>query len=277
MKPKVAFYWCASCGGCEEAVLDLAEGVLNVVAAVDIVFWPVALDFKAKDIEAMDDGEIAISFVNGAVRTSHQLEMARLMRRKSKLVVAFGACAQMGGIPGLANLTTAKDTLREVYGDGDLPALEFRANGHTLKLPKLFDCVFALDRAIPVDYYVPGCPPSPKIVTEMFQTLLDGPLPEPGAVLAPDHAMCDECPRRDGRPQELKLDRFHRVQERMIDTGQVHPGARYTVPGPGHARRLRFALHRRKHALHRMFRTHQPHARLRREGAVLHRVGNRRQ
>lgn len=218
MKPKVAFYWCASCGGCEEAVLDLAEGVLNVVAAVDIVFWPVALDFKAKDIEAMDDGEIAISFVNGAVRTSHQLEMARLMRRKSKLVVAFGACAQMGGIPGLANLTTAKDTLREVYGDGDLPALEFRANGHTLKLPKLFDCVFALDRAIPVDYYVPGCPPSPKIVTEMFQTLLDGPLPEPGAVLAPDHAMCDECPRRDGRPQELKLDRFHRVHERIIDT-----------------------------------------------------------
>ena len=101
MKPKVAFYWCASCGGCEEAVLDLAEGVLNVVAAVNIVFWPVALDFKEKDVEAMDDGSIAISFINGAVRTTHQLEMARLLRRKSKLVVAFGACAQLGGIPGL--------------------------------------------------------------------------------------------------------------------------------------------------------------------------------
>ena len=51
-KPKVAFYWCASCGGCEEAVVDLAEKILDVVGAVDIVFWPVALDFKRADVEA---------------------------------------------------------------------------------------------------------------------------------------------------------------------------------------------------------------------------------
>ena len=59
MQTKVAFYWCASCGGCEETVVDLAEGILDVVAAVDIVFWPVALDFKRKDVEAMPDGSIA--------------------------------------------------------------------------------------------------------------------------------------------------------------------------------------------------------------------------
>jgi F420-non-reducing hydrogenase small subunit len=219
MKPKVAFYWCASCGGCEEAVLDLAEEVLNVAAAVDIVFWPVALDFKEKDVEAMDDGSIAISFVNGAVRTTHQLEMARLLRRKSKLVVAFGACAQLGGIPGLSNLTTGSDTLREVYGDADHPQRELRDDGHALTLPRLFDAVFALDRAIPVDYYVPGCPPSPKIVADAFQVLLAGQLPEPGTVLAPDRAMCDECPRKDTHAPDLKLDRFYRVQERVLDTG----------------------------------------------------------
>jgi len=217
MKPKVAFYWCASCGGCEEAVLDLAEEVLNIVAAVDIVFWPVALDFKEKDVAAMEDSSISISFVNGAVRTTHQLEMARLLRRKSKLVVAFGVCAQLGGIPGLSNLTTASDTLREVYGAADHPQSEFREDGRTLTLPKLFDSVFALDRTIPVDYYIPGCPPSPKIVADAFQVLLGGELPEPGTVLAPDRAMCDECPRRDTHPQELKLDRFHRVQERVLD------------------------------------------------------------
>jgi len=217
MKPKVAFYWCASCGGCEEAVLDLAEELLNVVAAVDIVFWPVALDFKQKDVEAMDDGAIDISFINGAIRTTHQLEMARLLRRKSRIVVAFGVCAQLGGIPGLANLTTADGILKEAYGASGNPQLAFRDDGHTLTLPKLFDSVFALDRAIPVDYYVPGCPPSPRIVGEAFQALLSDPLPEPGTVLAPDHAMCDECPRRDTHPQELKLDRFHRVQERVLD------------------------------------------------------------
>ena len=102
-KPKVAFYWCASCGGCEEAVVDLAEDILKVTAAVDIVFWPVALDFKRKDVEAMEDKSIAVSFINGAVRTSEQKEMVELMRRKSGLVVAFGSCSHLGGIPGLVN------------------------------------------------------------------------------------------------------------------------------------------------------------------------------
>jgi F420-non-reducing hydrogenase small subunit len=80
-KPKVGFYWCASCGGCEEAVVDLAEDVLKVVEAVDIVFWPVALDFKRSDVEAMKDGELAACFVNGAIRTSEQEEMAELLRK----------------------------------------------------------------------------------------------------------------------------------------------------------------------------------------------------
>ena len=75
-KPKVALYWCASCGGCEESVVDLAEGILDVVAAVDIVLWPVAMDFKKKDVEAMADDSILVSLINGAVRTSEQEEMA---------------------------------------------------------------------------------------------------------------------------------------------------------------------------------------------------------
>jgi F420-non-reducing hydrogenase small subunit len=220
MKPKVAFYWCASCGGCEEAVLDLAEEILNVVAAIDIVFWPVALDFKTETIEAMEDASIAIGLVNGAIRTSHQLEMARLLRRKCGLVVALGACAQQGGIPGLSNLTTARETLSVVYPEGSAPQLEFRDHGHTLTLPRFFDSVFPLDRAIPVDYYIPGCPPSPKIMADALQVLLSGKLPEPGTVLAPDRAMCDECPRRDSHPDELKFDRFHRIQDQVIDTGR---------------------------------------------------------
>lgn len=69
-KPKVAFYWCASCGGCEEAVVDLEEQILKVVDAVDIVLWPVAMDFKRKDIEAMPDKSIAVAFINGGIRMS---------------------------------------------------------------------------------------------------------------------------------------------------------------------------------------------------------------
>ena len=78
-KPKIAFYWCASCGGCEEAVVDVAEQILDVVAGADIVFWPVALDFKRSDVEQMPDGSILATFLNGAIRTSEQEEMAGLL------------------------------------------------------------------------------------------------------------------------------------------------------------------------------------------------------
>ena len=102
-KPKIAFYWCASCGGCEEAVVDLGEDLLAVVELVDVAFWPVALDFKRADVEALDDGELAAAFINGAVRTSEQEEMARLLRRKSA-AVRVRQLRLSGGIPGLANL-----------------------------------------------------------------------------------------------------------------------------------------------------------------------------
>ena len=93
-KPKVAFYWCASCGGCEETVVDLAEDILGVVAAVDIVLWPCAMDFKKADIEAAADKSIVAAFINGAVRTTEQEEWVRLLRRKG------GPHAQRLQLPG---------------------------------------------------------------------------------------------------------------------------------------------------------------------------------
>ena len=49
-KPKLALYWASSCGGCEIAVLDIKEKILEVDAAFEILFWPVAVDFKVKDV-----------------------------------------------------------------------------------------------------------------------------------------------------------------------------------------------------------------------------------
>ncbi len=224
-KPKVAFYWCASCGGCEEAVVDLAEGVLNVVAAVDIAFWPVALDFKRHDVEAMADGALLASFVNGAIRTTEQEEMAHLLRRKSQVLVAFGSCAQLGGIPGLANLSSRDEIFRTVYKDapstvnpeGALPKSLYRNNGDCVSLPGFYETVRALSQIVDVDYYIPGCPPTPKIIQQAVGALLSGKAPEKGSVLAPDRALCDECPRKDTRPEKLTLTAFKRPQEILID------------------------------------------------------------
>jgi len=225
MKPKVAFYWCASCGGCEEAVVDLSEAILDVAAAVDIVLWPVALDFKKADIEAMPDRSIAAAFINGAIRTTEQEEWARLLRRKSQFVLAFGSCAQLGGIPGLANMWDRKSIFEAVYSEapstenpeGVTPQRQHKLNGESLTLPGFFDTVRKLDDVIDVDYYVPGCPPTPKLLAAAVQTLLGGDLPAKGAVLAPDHALCEDCPRKDTKPVKLALAEYHRPHEVIVD------------------------------------------------------------
>ena len=225
MKPKVAFYWCASCGGCEEAVVDLNEVVLDVVEAVDIVFWPVALDFKVSDVEALADGELAAAFINGAIRTSEQAEMVELLRRKAGAVVAFGACAWLGGIPGLANLYSRESILELVYGgspsttdgDGVRPLEEFSAPEGRMTLPHFDEDVRTLDQVIDVDYYLPGCPPPASLIAGAVMALLEGRLPEKGSVLAPDEPLCRECPLAATKPEDPRLKGFKRPQEILAD------------------------------------------------------------
>jgi F420-non-reducing hydrogenase small subunit len=224
-KPKVAFYWCASCGGCEEAVVDLAEAILDVVAKVDIVFWPVAMDFKHKDVESMANGSITVAFLNGAIRTSEQQDMARLFRSKSQLLVALGSRSQLGGIPGLANLFDRASILQEVYvqtpstinDEQTLPQTHYQDNGHSVELPAFQQTVCSLDQVVDVDYYIPGCPPTPKTFAAALQILLGNKLPAEGTVLAPDCALCDECPRKDTKSEKPVFTEFKRPQQMLVD------------------------------------------------------------
>lgn len=224
-KPKVAFYWCASCGGCEEAVVDLNENLLVVADAVDIVFWPVAMDFKKKDVEALQDGAIAVSFINGAVRLAEQEEMVHLLRRKSGLVVAFGACAHLGGIPGLGNFHDRKsifarqflDAPTMVNPEGVLPQTATMVDVGELTLPAFFDTVQTLDQTIDVDYYLPGCPPPPDLIMNAVNAILEGKLPAKGTVLAPTKALCETCPVRDSKPEKLAIREIRRPWQVRMD------------------------------------------------------------
>ena len=224
-KPKVAFYWNASCGGCEEAIVDLAEDILKVVEAVDIVLWPVALDFKRKDVEALKDGEIAVTFLNGAVRTSEQEDWAKLLRRKSGLVVAFGSCAHLGGIPGLANFSDREAVFRTAYHetastenpDGTEPQLKTKVPEGELELPEIWDRVCALDQVIDVDYYLPGCAPPADLIMEAVGAILKGELPPKGSVLAPDKSLCDTCDRNESKPDKIEIRELKRPHETFMD------------------------------------------------------------
>jgi len=224
-KPKVGLYWCASCGGCEESVVDLAEDILAVVEAVDIVFWPVAMDFKYSDVEAMADGELAVTLINGAIRTDEQEHIAKLLRKKSKLIVAHGSCAHLGGVVGLANLYKGKDILNRAFKEvpsvenpkGTMPQLKTGKPPKELELPGFHDIVRTLDQVVDVDYYIPGCPPTPDLIKNAIMAILEGKLPPKGTVLAEQKALCDTCSRRETKPEKVTLSEFKRVYEKEWD------------------------------------------------------------
>ncbi|MGB9720506.1 MAG: oxidoreductase [bacterium] len=224
-KPKVALYWCASCGGCEEAVVDLAEDILKVVDAVDIILWPVALDFKYKDVEAMPDKSILVSFINGAIRNSEQEHIVKLLRQKSQLVVAFGACAHLGGIPGLANIANRKEIFETAYKStpttanpkGTYPQTVTEIPQGKLTLPEFYDTVKSLDQTIDVDYYLPGCAPPPDLIMKGIQTLLSGNLPPKGTVIASEKSLCETCPRNKTKPDKMVIKEIKRISEVIAD------------------------------------------------------------
>ena len=216
-KLKLASYWASACGGCDVAILDTHEKILDIAAAADIVLWPIALDFKYKDVEAMPDRQIDVTLFHGAIRNSENEHLARLLRAKSKVLVAFGTCAHLGGIPALANLFDKKSIFRRVYHDspstvnpeGAEPETKCRVPEGELKLPEFFDTVRPLDHLVEVDYYVPGCPPTPRQIWNVVQAIAGGTLPARGSVVgASEKTQCDECQLKKN---EKKITGFKRL------------------------------------------------------------------
>ncbi|NWF52008.1 MAG: oxidoreductase [Nitrospirae bacterium] len=214
-KPKIALYWCSSCGGCEESIIDLAEDILEIAEKIEIVFWPVALDFKYKDVEMLEDKEIIASFINGAIWTDEQEQIARLLRKKSRLVIAHGTCAHLGGVVGLANFYSRKDIFNRVYKQ--VPSVKNPQGilpGHS----NFHERVKSLSQVIDVDYYVPGCPPPPMLLKDAILSILQKDLPPKGSVFGDKRALCYTCSRLETKPDDLKINEFKRLYEIEYDS-----------------------------------------------------------
>lgn len=208
-KPKFAMYWAASCGGCEIATLNIHEKILAVDEIFDIAFWPVAADFKYEHVRSYPDGYIDLCLFNGAIRSSENEEIARLLRKKSKVLVAFGSCAYEGCIPALANLTTKKDILHTVFLDnasldnpgGVVPQPVTEMPEGNLFIPYMYNTVKSLDQVVDVDYTIPGCPPEPHQIWAVLEVVVaaltqGAALPPKGSIIgAGTLAVCDECQR----------------------------------------------------------------------------------
>jgi len=218
-KLKVALYWAASCGGCEIATLAIGDKILKLAEAADIVFWPVAIDAKYADVEHMPDGSIDACLFNGAIRNSENEHLAKLLRQKSKILIAYGSCAYEGCIPGLANFYNAKSILENTYigtasSDNSaeiIPQAKVLVPEGELELPVFYNTVRTLAQTVDVDYFVPGCPPEESTTWMALEALVSGKLPPKGTVIAPaSTAVCNDCPRIK---HEKKIKAFHRPYE----------------------------------------------------------------
>ncbi|MEN6478736.1 MAG: oxidoreductase [Anaerolineales bacterium] len=223
-KIKLAVYWASSCGGCDIALVELGEQLLELAEVADLVFWPAAMDFKYHDVEQMPDGYIDVTLFNGAIRTEHDAHLAALLRAKSKCLVALGSCAMEGCIPALANIQGPERALRRAAVEtpttdnptGVLPAPCSALPEGVLTLPQLGAQLLPLGDVVPVDYTIPGCPPNHDQVWRALQTVLSGMLPSRGAFLGVDpRTVCDQCSRvREGK---VHVDRFVRPHEIIPD------------------------------------------------------------
>jgi F420-non-reducing hydrogenase small subunit len=230
-KPKFAMYWACSCGGCEIAVLNIHEKILDVDANFEVVFWPVAMDAKIKDVEGMPDKSILLTLFNGSMRNSDNVAMAKLLRQKSQILVSFGSCASEGCIPGLANLSSMKDIFDTAYQTVSTdnpqnirPQWTTHVPEGDLHLPEFFPVLRTLDEVVDVDYYMPGCPPESHqiaAVVGLVVNVLHGKavLPPKGSVIgAGGSTVCDECLRT----RNVKtIKEFVRVQDVAVIDAQV--------------------------------------------------------
>ncbi len=187
MAVKVAFMQLSDCWGCHQSLLDAHLGLLGVLPALDIVYWPAVVDYKLASLKARKAGEIVVGFVEGAVRTEADLALAKVMREKCQIIIAFGSCACYGNVQGMANQWDIEECKKSKFmqtesiadGSGKIP---------TKHVPKFMDKIVPLDKYINIDAYMAGCPPkTEQIISAVLFLLGQKPFP------MKDLAFCNTC------------------------------------------------------------------------------------
>lgn len=189
----------------------------------------------------MEDGSIAVGFINGAIRLSEQAEMANLLRRKCQLIVAHGSCSHLGGIPGLGNFWNKETIFNRAYQatpstdnpDGVVPQEKSVLDGKELTLPSFYDTVYTLDQVIDVDHYLPGCAPPRDLIMNAVLAILEGNLPAKGSVLSPNKSLCEDCERNDSKPEKMVITEIKRPWEVQIDPEKCFLAQNIICMGPG--------------------------------------------
>jgi NAD-reducing hydrogenase small subunit len=165
-KKRLATVWLGGCSGCHMSLLDLDERLLEVARLADIVKSPV--------VDRKEFPETDIALVEGAVANEEHLEEIQVIRRKSKVLVAFGDCAVTANVPAMRNPLPKEAVLARSYLEG--PS-NIQGVIPTEEIARLIDRVCPLHEVVKVDYYLPGCPPSADLIFYVLFELLNDRVP----------------------------------------------------------------------------------------------------
>jgi len=170
-KKHLATVWLTGCSGCHMSFLDLDEWLFELADLADIVYSPVASDCKTYP-NAVD-----ICLVEGGVGTSDNLRLIRQVRQRTRVLIAFGDCAITANVPGMRNNLGGIDAvLGSAYGATAQVFSQLPEDSGPV--PKLLDQVLPVHELVPVDLYLPGCPPSASRIRAALEPLLHDLRPE---------------------------------------------------------------------------------------------------
>jgi NAD-reducing hydrogenase small subunit len=169
-KPKISSDWMAGCAGCHMSLLDIDERIIAIAELADIRSTPIT-DLKEPDASGVDVG-----ILEGGINNSANEEVALKMRKRCKVLVALGDCAVFGGVPAMRNFFPLEESLRRAYVETESTDSE----GKIPSDPELATMtrVRALEEVVPVDIFVPGCPPDPDVIFYVLSELAQGRKPE---------------------------------------------------------------------------------------------------
>jgi NAD-reducing hydrogenase small subunit len=168
-KPKVASDWMAGCAGCHMSLLDMDERIIKVVELVDLRATPIT------DLKQADESGVDVGILEGGVNNTANEHQAKLMRSRCKFLVALGDCAVFGGVPAMRNFFTLEESLRRAYIETESTDSEgLIPNDPELCTPTL---VRSLQEVVPVDLFVPGCPPDADTIFYVLSELGQGRIP----------------------------------------------------------------------------------------------------
>src|SRR5512142_2299466 len=150
-KPKISSDWLCGCAGCHMSLLDIDERIVQIAELADLRSTPIT-DLKEPDASGVDVG-----ILEGGINNTANEEVAHRMRSRCKVLVALGDCAVFGGVPAMRNFFTLEEALRRAYVETE----STDAEGKIPDDPELATMtrVRALHEVVPVDIFVPGCPP----------------------------------------------------------------------------------------------------------------------